>query len=229
MSADMMARNAGQAAAKSPAARPLRVAHRLAKSSSAARASASALSHIGVRTKANRGGTGGASAARRGNGDAYGRLSGSAASWPASTSRISAQIVERAREDADMIERARQDQRAGARNQAVARFDAKHAAKRRRADHRAVGLRTDRQRHHAGRHRRRRTRGRAAGRARQVARIARLAGVEIGELGGHRLADDDRAGRAQPRHRGAVARPAGGPRAAASRIRSDSRRYRRYP
>ncbi len=49
------------------------------------------------------------------------------------------------------------------------------------------------------------TRRRAAGRALRIARIARRARVEIGELGRHRLADDHRARCAQPRDRRAVA------------------------
>ncbi len=110
-----------------------------------------------------------------------------------------------------MVERARKRQRARARNQAMAGFDAEHAAKRGRTDHRAVGLRSDRQRHHAGSHRRGRARGRAARRAVHVARISRLARMEIGELGCHRLADDHRARLAQPGNRGGIRfRPAAG-------------------
>ena len=114
------------------------------------------------------------------------------------------QVIERTREGADMVERARQHQRAGARDQAVARLDGEHAAERARADDRAVGLRADGERHHAGGDRRGRARGRTAGRVVRVARIARLARMEIGELGRHRLADDDRAGVAQLAHGGGV-------------------------
>ena len=49
-----------------------------------------------------------------------------------------------------------------ARNLPVRRLETDHAAIRRRPDHRAVGLRTDRQRHHAGGHRGCRTTGGAA-------------------------------------------------------------------
>ena len=53
---------------------------------------------------------------------------------------------------------------------------------------------------------------RAAGRTLGIVRIAGLAGIEIGILGGHGLADDDRAGRAQLRHRRRITpRRAAGP------------------
>ena len=82
----------------------------------------------------------------------------------------------------------------------MARLEAEHAAERRRAHHRAVGLRADRERHHAGRDRGGGAGRRAARRAVEIVRIARLARMEIGELRGHRLADDDGAGGAEPRH-----------------------------
>ena len=90
-------------------------------------------------------------------------------------------------------------------------LEGEHAAVARRTDHRAVGLRADRERHHARRHRRRRARRGAAGRAFGVVRVARLARVIDGELGGHGLAQDHRARGAQALdHRGVPGRPAPG-------------------
>ena len=86
----------------------------------------------------------------------------------------------------------------------MAGLDAEHAAKCGWTDHRAIGLRSDRQRHHACRHRRSRTRRRAAGRPLQVARISCLAWMEIGKFRRHRLADDDRSRLAQLADSGAV-------------------------
>ena len=86
----------------------------------------------------------------------------------------------------------------------MAGLDAEHAAKCGWTDHRAIGLRSDRQRHHACRHSRSRTRRRAAGRPLQVAWIACLAWMEIGKFRRHRLADDDRSRLAQLADSGAV-------------------------
>ena len=62
------------------------------------------------------------------------------------------------------------------------------------------------------RDRRRRAARRAARRALRVVRIAGLAGMEVGVFGGHGLAHDHGAGRAQPRHRRRIAaRRAAGP------------------
>ena len=66
-----------------------------------------------------------------------------------------------------LIERARELEDAVARDQPVRRLEAVDAAERRRPDDRAVGLRAERQRHHAGGDRRRRARRRAAGRVRR--------------------------------------------------------------
>ena len=119
------------------------------------------------------------------------------------------EVGNRTREGADMIELARQRQHAGARDEPMARLDREYAAEGGGPDDRSVGLGAERERHHAGGHRRRRSRRGAAGRARVVMRVARRAGMVIGELGGHRLADDDGAGRAQlGHHGGVVARPA---------------------
>ena len=121
-------------------------------------------------------------------------------------------VLDRAREHADMVERARQQQRAAARDQAVRRLEADDAAEGGRADHRAVGLRADGARHHERRHRRRRAARRAARRALGVVRVAGLAGMEVGVLGGDGLAHDHGAGGAQPGHRrGIAARRAAGP------------------
>src|SRR5262249_55352165 len=116
-----------------------------------------------------------------------------------------------------MIKLARKRQDARARDEAISRFDREHAAKGSRADDRSVGLAAERERDHMRCHRRRRSRRRAARRARVIVRIARGASMEIGELGGYRLADDDRPGGAQLRHyRGVVAGPTtGGERRAA--------------
>jgi len=90
----------------------------------------------------------------------------------------------------------------------MARLDREHAAERGGPDDRSVGLRAERERHHAGGHRRRRSRRGAAGRVRVVVRVARRTGMIIGELGRHRLADDDGAGGAQlGDYSGVVARP----------------------
>ena len=87
-----------------------------------------------------------------------------------------------------------------ARDQAVRRLEAVHAAERRRADDRAGGLAAQRERHHAGGDRGCRAARGAAGRVLGVVRIARLAGREVRALGGHRLAEDHRAGGAQAFH-----------------------------
>ena len=119
------------------------------------------------------------------------------------------EVGQRTREGADVIELARQRQHAGARDEAMARLDREHAAEGGGPDDRSVGLGAERERHHVGGDRRRRSRRGAAGRARVVVRVARRAGMVIRELGGHRLADDDRAGRAQlGDHGGVVPRPA---------------------
>ena len=148
-----------------PAARP---SPRMPRASAA-----SALSQTGVRTKAKRGGIGGSSASvSRKCGAATGRVSASFGVVAGEHFEDQRGIGERAREHADMVERLRQHQRAVARDRAVRRLDAIDAAKGRRPDHRAVGLRADGERHHAGGDRRRRAGGRAAGRAFEIVRIA---------------------------------------------------------
>jgi hypothetical protein len=121
------------------------------------------------------------------------------------------EVGNRAREGADMIKLARQGQDARAGDEAISRFDCEHAAEGGRTDDRSVGLAADRERDHVGGHRRRRSRRRAAWRARVIVRIARRTRMEIRELRGHGLADNHRAGSAQLRnHRGVVASPAPG-------------------
>ncbi len=68
------------------------------------------------------------------------------------------------------------------------------AAERRRADHRTVGLRADRGRHHAARDGGGRARGRSAGRVPRVPRVARLRRHHERELGADRLAERERTG-----------------------------------
>src|SRR5262249_57798323 len=74
----------------------------------------------------------------------------------------------------------------------------KIAEKEPRTSYRAIGPLPDRVRHHPRRYSRGRTRLRAAGRAFQIVRVAGWTGMEIGELGCYRLADDHRARRPQP-------------------------------
>ena len=109
------------------------------------------------------------------------------------------------RERPDVIKRARQHQSAMARNHAVRRLDAVTRRRRRRADHRAVGLRADRQRHHAGIVTRLQNRTMNRRACVEIVRVAGCAGMKIGKFGRHRLADNHRAGGAQPRHRRAIA------------------------
>ena len=75
------------------------------------------------------------------------------------------------------------------------RLHGKDAAEGARPYDRPVGLAAQRDRNHIRRDGGGRSRRRAPGRTLGVMRITGLAGTEIGELGRHRLADDDRAGR----------------------------------
>jgi len=109
-------------------------------------------------------------------------------------------ILQASCKESYVIEGARQLENSRPRNQPVRRLEAVHAAERRRPDHRAVGLAAQRKRQHARCNRGGRPGGRAARRVLRVVRIARLAGMEIGALGGHRLAENHRAGGAQFRH-----------------------------
>jgi hypothetical protein len=67
------------------------------------------------------------------------------------------EIGKRAREGPDMVELTRELQHARPRHQPVGRLDRKHAAERGRTDHRPVGLAAERERHHMGGDRRRRS------------------------------------------------------------------------
>ena len=89
---------------------------------------------------------------------------------------------------------------ARARDRAEARLEADDAAIGGGTDHRAERLRADRDRHEPRRDGRRRTARRSAGRVRGVPRIARLAGLAIGELGSHGLSHDEAAQRLEAPH-----------------------------
>jgi hypothetical protein len=74
------------------------------------------------------------------------------------------------------------------------------AAEGRRSDHRAAGLRAERQRQHSGGDRCRRARGGAARRVAGIARIDRRGRVEAGECRGRGLGERHGAERPQPRY-----------------------------
>ena len=102
------------------------------------------------------------------------------------------------------------------RQQPIARLDRRRAAERGRPDHRAAGLRAQRQRDHAGADRRGRARRRSARRVAVIVRIERGGRIIGGKGRGRGLADD---GRTRPLEHGT--RPAH-PRADDSRDRSAS-------
>ena len=114
-------------------------------------------------------------------------------------------IVDAGREQPDGIERPRIAFHADRRQQPVGRLDRGHAAERGRPDHRAAGLRSQRQRDHAGPHRRRRARRRSAGRMAVIVRIERRRRIDGGERRGRGLADDGRARLLQHHHDGRIA------------------------
>ena len=168
------------------------------------RASGSALSQIGVRTKAIAAAPAAARTGPRKAGAATGRVSGRRV---VAGERVDNQrgIGERAREDADMVELAREQQNARAARSGRARL-ACRIRRKRMPD--GSPSRWSASRSRAAPCRPRPPRPSRRGAARRAFRICGLRvgpGMEIGELGGHRLADDDRAGCAQPRHRRAVA------------------------
>ncbi len=142
--------------------------------SQAARVAGLAASHCGVRQKPKRGG-------------ARGLCRGGqvAAAEHAAQQRGSGNIGS---EHAHGVERPGGGLDAGRADPAVSRLIADNPAERRRANDGASGLRADGQRHFAGSDSRRRAAGRAARGVRPVVRVARLAGIEESELGGHRLA-----------------------------------------
>src|SRR5262249_51228740 len=181
-----------------------------ASSSNAALVSPSALSQTGVRTKAKRGGSGGGSrCTARKSGAANGSVSGSAGSWAAVTSRVGAGAG-RGRAEAPVLSSLRGSATTPARGaRPRRRLGPDTPPKGAGPEDGSVSLAAERERHHAGGDRRRRSRRGAAGRARVVVRVASGPGMIIGEFGGHRLADDDRAGGAQlGDHGGVVPRPA---------------------
>ena len=107
---------------------------------------------------------------------------------------------------ADRVGRGGEGQHAVGWDAAEGGLEADDAAERRRANDRADGLRAQRRRAVPGGHGRRRAAAAAARRAQfaqgRAQRVARGAGGEVGELGRHGLAQDERAGRPQRRHAG---------------------------
>ena len=110
-----------------------------------------------------------------------------------------------------MVERPRQSRDPGARDRAEARLHAPHAAEGGWPHDGTGGLGAERERHAAGGDGRGRAAGGAARRARERVGVAGGAGGAAGELGGHGLAEDQGAGRAQAAHHRRVRpRPAAG-------------------
>ena len=101
-------------------------------------------------------------------------------------------VLDRARQDAERVERAGRLHHAVHAVLAPGRAIAEHAAERGGPDGRAGGLGADRERHHEVGDRRGRAARRAAGRAREVVRIAGRAGMQVGEFGGDGLAEQQR-------------------------------------
>jgi hypothetical protein len=97
-------------------------------------------------------------------------------------------------EQADRIERPGEGLHADGWQELEGRLVAGDAAEGGRPDHRAACLSADRERQHAGRDRRRRTRRRAARRVPGMVRIARHGRVQEGKFGGRGLAGDQAAG-----------------------------------
>ena len=125
-------------------------------------------------------------------------------------------IGQRCTQHAEVIVRRRNGMHPGHRQCAMRGLEPDHAAIRGGPQSRALGLRAERNRQHAGAHGRRRTARRAAGRALCIVRISCGAGPAARELCRHRLADDNGASIPQRLHaRRVVARlPAGEQRAA---------------
>ena len=100
----------------------------------------------------------------------------------------------------DVVERGARNQNARPVDPAEGRFESGDSAIGGRSNNRAAGLRSDRSQAHAQRGGGRRSAARSAGRVLQVPRIAGRRRIDVGEFGGHRLAQHDRAGRSQPGH-----------------------------
>ncbi len=98
-------------------------------------------------------------------------------------------VVDRARHDPDRVERLGIGVHARRREHIEARLEADDAAIGRGTDHRAAGLRADRQRHHEIGDRRGRAARRSAGRETEIVRVAGRAGMAVGEFGGDGLAE----------------------------------------
>ena len=109
------------------------------------------------------------------------------------------EILDAGREQPDGVERPRITLHADRRQHPVGRLYRGRAAERRRPDHRAAGLRSQRQRNHAGAHRRGRSRRRSARRVAVVVRIERRGRIVRCERRGRGLADDGGARRLQRR------------------------------
>ena len=115
------------------------------------------------------------------------------------------QVARGARQRPHMIEARHEREGAGAREPAVGRLQPEEAAERGRHADRAVGVGAERDRHQAAGHRCAGAARRAAGHMRRVVRVARgavvhvLAGEVVGVLAHVERADEDGAGRLQPR------------------------------
>ena len=105
---------------------------------------------------------------------------------------------------ADVVERWRERDHAGTGDAIVAGLEPDHTAERCRAHDRADRLSAQRDLGQAGRNGRRRPAGRPARCMRGVVRVARGAGAEIRELGGHGLAHDERSGVLELSHGGSL-------------------------
>ena len=135
------------------------------------------------------------------------RLVASRGSAPAITLERQRRVAHRAGDRPDLVERGGEGDQAVARHPAVGRLEPDHAAERRRLADRAAGVGAERQRHAAGRHRRRRAAARAAGHRVEVPGIARHLERRVLARRAHReLVEVGLAERA-PRRRRAGARP----------------------
>jgi hypothetical protein len=113
-------------------------------------------------------------------------------------------VGDRPGEHADVVERPRERNDARDRYEAVGPLEADDTAVRRRPEHRAHSLGSDRQRRHPHGHGGGRAGRRSAGRVTLIPRVSRWRRIAIRELGRHGLAEEDRPRRAQPRDRGRV-------------------------